>query len=279
MAGRVCLVQDPPPGRATRRDSGPEAEPDAAPHGRVGHERSAGGLRLHPAACRKLLGDHTAYQDIYGVVGLNRLRFYSEQTLAGLGDYLPYADLEPDFEKIRRWHPLNRSFYWAGRIHLPGHLLSLKGDRVAMNSSVETRYPFLDEEVFSFLARIHPRWKLHGLREKYILRLLGERYLPHEVAWRKKGMFRAPLNSFFQMQAQPYCKQLLSDEALKKTGYFNVDAVRHWLRMLQEGKLRMTNRSSVELGLVGVVTTQLWHQIFIDSSLADIPVSWTRPAA
>jgi asparagine synthase (glutamine-hydrolysing) len=226
---------------------------------------------------QQVLGDHTAYQDIYGVVGVNRLRFYSEKTLTQLGDYLPYVDLEPDFARIRRWHPLNRSFYWAGRIHLPGQLLSLKGDRVAMNSSVETRYPFLDEEVFSFLARIPPRWKLHGLREKYILRLLGERYLPKEVAWRKKGMFRAPLNSFFQLHAQPYARQLLSEESLKKTGYFNVEAVRSWLKIMQEGKLKYTQRSSVELGLVGVVTTQLWHHIFVDGSLADIPSGWSRP--
>ena len=99
-----------------------------------------------------------------------------------------------------------------------------------MNSSVETRYPFLDEEVFKFLARIHPRWKLRGFREKYILRLLGERYLPHEVAWRPKGMFRAPLDSFFDHQVPAYVDQLLSDESLKKTGYFNVEAVRHCAR-------------------------------------------------
>ena len=39
---------------------------------------------------------------------------------------------------------------------LPGLLLNAKGDRVAMNSSVETRYPFLDEEVFAFLAQLAP---------------------------------------------------------------------------------------------------------------------------
>ena len=33
-----------------------------------------------------------------------------------------------------------------------------------------------------------PRWKLHGMREKYLLRLVAERWLPKEVAWRRKGM-------------------------------------------------------------------------------------------
>ena len=99
--------------------------------------------------------------------------------------------------------PVNQSAYWASRIHLPAHLLSLKGDRPAMHSSVETRYPFLDEHVFRFLAALHPRWKLRGFRDKHVFRLLAERYLPRDIAWRRKFMFR-----------------LLSEEALRKTGWF-----------------------------------------------------------
>src|SRR4029077_8643527 len=123
--------------------------------------------------------------------------FFGPQLSELMFEHLPYEDLDINLERLRRWHPLNRSRYLGGRVMLPGHLLSSKGDRVAMNSSVETRYPFLDLEVFNFLARLHPRWKLKGLRDKYILRLLGERYLPREVAWRPKGMFRAPFDSFF----------------------------------------------------------------------------------
>lgn len=52
-------------------------------------------------------------------------------------------------------------------MHLPGLLLSSGGDRVAMHSSVETRYPFLDEDLVAFLARLAPRWKLRGFRDKY----------------------------------------------------------------------------------------------------------------
>jgi asparagine synthase (glutamine-hydrolysing) len=176
---------------------------------------------------------------------------------------------------MRKWHPFNRAFVWSSRIHLAGHLLSLKGDRVAMHSSVETRYPFLDEQVFDFLARIHPRWKMRGLREKYILRMLGERYLPKEVAWRPKGMFRAPLDSFFDHQVPPFVDQLLSEESLRKTGWFNIESVQYWRRQVRERRLSVRQRASVELGLVAVVATQLWYHIYIDSSLADLPRDWT----
>jgi asparagine synthase (glutamine-hydrolysing) len=220
---------------------------------------------------RDSLGHHSAFQDIYTLMGLSRLRFFSKATLEFLADHNPYLDLEPDVGRMNRWHPMNRSLYWAGRIHLPGHLLSLKGDRIAMNSSVETRYPFLDEDVFRFLARVHPKWKLYGWRDKYILRLLGQRYLPHEVAWRPKGMFRAPLDSFFAHSVPPFIEQLMSEDALRKTGYFDVEAVKLWAGRVRDKKLSFRNRASIELGLAGVVATQLWHQTFLDSSLADVP--------
>ena len=101
---------------------------------------------------------------------------------------LEFADeLTADLEispNLNRWDPFNRQMYFGGRIMLPGHLLASKGDRVAMHSSVETRYPFLDERVFDFLARLHPRWKMRGLTDKYLLRKVAERWLPRQIAWR-----------------------------------------------------------------------------------------------
>jgi asparagine synthase (glutamine-hydrolysing) len=242
----------------------------------VGASRAA---KRHVRDIREALGDHTAFHDIYSVMTLSRFRFLTREAQEQLGDHNPYLELGPNLERMQRWAPLNRGLYWAGRIHLAGHLLSLKGDRVAMNSSVETRYPFLDEAVFDFLAKLHPSWKMHGLQDKYILRLLGERYLPHEVAWRPKGMFRAPLDSFFAYEAPPFVDQLLSEESLKKSGLFNIAEVRYWRERMLEGPLSVRQRTMVELGMVGVITTQLWYHTFIDSSLADIPGGWQRPAS
>jgi asparagine synthase (glutamine-hydrolysing) len=160
-----------------------------------------------------------------------------------------------------------------------------------MHSSVETRYPFLDEDVFAFLARLHPRWKLRGLKDKYLLRRLGERWLPRSTAWTPKGMFRAPLDSFFTRHPPAYVDQLLSRESLRRTGYFDADAVDSWRRVVG-GQWWRGDRSqshgqygpgshkrvSVELGLVAVLATQLWHHQFIDHGLADLPYDWSLPS-
>ena len=191
--------------------------------------------------------------------------------LESLADHDPYASIETDLGRARRWHPINRGVFWAAKIHLPGQLLSLKGDRIAMSQSVEMRYPFLDNDVFDFLAGIDPNLKLKGLREKYLLRRVAEKWLPKSIAWRPKGMFRAPLDGFFLNKRPPYVDELLSEESLKKSGYFDPEAVLLWKRKYRELSPILYQRSSMELGLVAVVATQLWHHTFIDPTLANLP--------
>jgi asparagine synthase (glutamine-hydrolysing) len=216
-------------------------------------------------------GGYHGWHDIYSLMSMSRLRLFSEPLKRELADHVPYEDLTIPVEQAKRWHPLNRELYMSARCHLAGLLLNAKGDRVAMNSSVETRYPFLDEAVFAYLARMDPRLKLRGLHDKYILRHVASRWLPREIAFRKKAMFRAPFDSFHLEQAPPFVQQLLSEEALRKTGYFDVDAVTYWRKAFRDLWARGAQRVSVEMGLVGVLATQLWHHTYIDGSLADLP--------
>ncbi|HWY86420.1 MAG TPA: asparagine synthase (glutamine-hydrolyzing), partial [Gemmataceae bacterium] len=217
------------------------------------------------------VGGPNPWLDIYGLVSIAKMRFFGPELRQVMLDNNPYADLGFNQDRLRRWHPLNRGLYLGARIHLPGLLLNAKGDRVAMHSSVETRYPFLDERVFSFLAGLHPRWKMRGLRDKHLLRLLAERYLPREIAWRRKAMFRAPFDSFHNANPPAFIDQLFSPESLRRTGYFDVQAVGHWRKAFKEMRARSTQRLSIEMGLAGVLSTQLWHHLYIDSSLADLP--------
>jgi asparagine synthase (glutamine-hydrolysing) len=247
---------------------------------RQGYLRLSGAPRASWEYARRIhraIGGHNAWVDVYGLMSLNKLRFYSDSLSEQLVGHLAYEDLEPNLQRIRRWHPLNRSLYFGARIHLPGLLLSAKGDRVAMHSSVETRYPFLDEEVFGYLANLHPRWKLRGLRDKYVLRLLAERWLPRQIAWRRKAMFRAPFDSFHAERAPEFVEQLLSPESLRRTGYFNESAVAQWRGAFRKLRVGSAERTSVEMGLVGIIGTQLWYHTFIEGSLADLPSLAEQP--
>jgi asparagine synthase (glutamine-hydrolysing) len=50
--------------------------------------------------------------------------------------------------------------------------------------------------------------------------------------------------------------------------------VRHWRQAFRKMRPGSLPRMSVEMGLVAVVGTQLWHHLFIDGNLADMP-TWT----
>ena len=86
-------------------------------------------------------------------------------------------------------------------------------------------------------------------------------------------MFRAPRDSFHADERPRYIDQLLSEESLKKTGYFDVQGVRHWLTHFRRLQRYSSTRAFIEASLVAVAGTQLWHHTFIDSSLADLPAA------
>ncbi|MBA3649950.1 MAG: asparagine synthase (glutamine-hydrolyzing) [Chthoniobacterales bacterium] len=217
------------------------------------------------------IGGPNAWIDSYGLLAISKLRFYSEEMREVMNNSHPWGELGFPLERAQRWAPLNRGIWMAARVLLAGHLLQAKGDRVAMHSSVEVRYPFLDEAVFDFTAKLHPRWKLRGFRDKYLLRLLAERWIPKSIARRGKVIFRAPLDSFHMNPEPPFVAQLLSEESLRKTGYFDLEEVVHWRKAFRELKAGSLPRLSVEMGLTAVVATQLWHHQFMGGGLADLP--------
>jgi asparagine synthase (glutamine-hydrolysing) len=217
------------------------------------------------------------------LVALSKLHFYGPRLREQLAGYVPYADLGLNLPRLRCWDPLNQSLYLGLRVHLPGLLLSLAGDRVAMHSAVETRYPFLDEDLFAFLARLAPRWKLRGLCDKYLLRRSVKRLtahgarLPHLLARRPKTMFRAAYDLFFRHEAPAFVGELLSEGSLRRTDLFDAARVQFWRRALPRLRRGSARRFAVEIGLAAVTATQLWYHTFVDGTLAALP-SYSPPS-
>ncbi len=218
-----------------------------------------------------LAGRAHAQALLYHLVSRSRDRYFSAAMKDRLGDHVAYEDLPLDLERMRRWSPLNQSLYFGYKVHLAGLLLNHKGDRVAMANSVETRYPFLDEDFIDFTSKLAPRWKLRGMtQDKYILRQAAARILPPEVAFRRKGMFRAPLAESFIANAPPFVRQLMSREALLRTGYFDPTTVIADYNRIASGQASKIN-VFLRLGLSGVLATQLWHHLYLGGGLCELP--------
>ena len=226
-----------------------------------------------------MIGGPHAQSILYNLVAGSRHRYYNADLKEELGSHVAYEDLGFDPERLRRWHPLNRSLYFGYKVLLAGMLLSHKGDRVTMANSVEARYPYLDEDVIALGARLHPRWKLrNGVKDKYLLRQAASRVLPFEIAHRRKSMFRLPLAESFFITPPPFVRQLMSEESLARTGYFDVASVRRDYRRFNDATGSKLG-TFASLGLTGVMATQLWHHLFLGGGLCDLPTLDFRPAA
>jgi len=168
--------------------------------------------------------------------------------------------LPPDF---MAWAPLSRAQYTESSIFLPNYLLSSQGDRMAMANSIEGRYPFLDHRVVELACRIPPRLRMNGLCEKFILKQAACDTIPSSIVKRAKQPYRAPISSCFFGDSRPaYVNELLSENALKQTGYFDHRKV---LRLIKKagylGSGALSEREN--MALVGILSTQLSDYQFI----------------
>jgi asparagine synthase (glutamine-hydrolysing) len=238
---------------------------------------SIAGNKVRLPAEKAIGGVRPAQQDLYEIISQAKPTLYSGDMWERIGDHSPYADLDITNDRITKWDPLNQSLYVGYKVMLAGLLMISKGDRISMNASVETRYPFLDDDLIKFCTTLAPEYKLRGKTEKWLLRQVAARVLPASIANRPKTMFRADMSSTFLGPRRPaWVDQLLSPESLKKTGYFDLDGVarqRSWQTRIP----RITpTRFVFDVGLTCVVSTQLWHHIYCGGGLCDLP-TWQPP--
>jgi asparagine synthase (glutamine-hydrolysing) len=141
------------------------------------------------------------------------------------------------------------SLYFECKTFLHG--LLLVEDKLSMAHSLETRVPFLDNELVDFACRIPIGLKVAGIdqlqrldenllrkKEEYhtrmhtgknILRQAMAHILPPDITGAHKQGFSAPDESWFRGRAEDYIRQTLLDPAARINEYLNPDFVEHTL--------------------------------------------------
>jgi asparagine synthase (glutamine-hydrolysing) len=212
---------------------------------------------------------------LYALTSRGRAFLYAPSFWERLKGFDPAADHAWDEARVACWHPLHRSLYADYECVLAGHLLADKGDRVAMASSVEPRFPFLDEEVVDLAASLDPSLKLRRGQDKWVLRQLAARLLPRDASRRRKHMFRA--EPVIHAAGRPaWVDELLSERSLRETALFDPAAVARALARRDSGRVS-ARASLLQGGLSGVVSTQLLSHLFCGGGLCSLP-AWSPPA-
>jgi asparagine synthase (glutamine-hydrolysing) len=163
---------------------------------------------------------------------------------------------------LQTWHPFNRAQYIEAKTLMSGYLLSSQGDRMLMANSVEGRFPFLDHRVIEFANALHPKYKMRGLNEKYLLKRTLKPYLPRSTVSRYKQPYRAPdISAFFGPNGPPdYVRELLGSAAIRGSSIFDADRVGLLLRKIERGKAIGFKDN---MAFVGILSTQLWYRHFV----------------
>ncbi|MFH2000489.1 MAG: asparagine synthase (glutamine-hydrolyzing), partial [Planctomycetota bacterium] len=125
-------------------------------------------------------------------------RFFSHELREALDGYDGKEELRQTLPaEFNRWTHAAQAQFLEISLFMSGYLLAAQGDRVMAGNSVEGRFPFLDHRVIEFCNQLHPRLKLNGLREKYLLKKSMEKYLPLNQRTRPKQPYRAPITASF----------------------------------------------------------------------------------
>jgi asparagine synthase (glutamine-hydrolysing) len=154
---------------------------------------------------------------------------------------------------------LSRLLYLDAKTFLPCLNLTYT-DKMSMATSVEVRVPLLDDALVDLAARIPSNLKLKGWKRKYIFKESQEGTLPSEVIWRRKAGFGAPVRSWLEQDLAPLTDDLLSDETLRRRGFFRPETVARFRAQNAGGA------ADYSLRLYALLSFELWCRSFLDRS-------------
>ena len=174
---------------------------------------------------------------------------------------------------------INHSMYFEAKTFLQG--LLIVEDKLSMANGLETRLPFLDNDLVDFAMKVPVHLKLKNLREairlnenepgpklikyfqktrdgKLLLRRVMERYIPSEVTRATKQGFSAPDESWFRGDSIEYVRHLLLEEDARLYDYLDREEVQAMIKEHIEGK------SNRRLLIWSLLNFEWWCRKFLD---------------
>jgi asparagine synthase (glutamine-hydrolysing) len=151
-------------------------------------------------------------------------------------------------------------------LYLVDDLLT-KTDRASMAWSLEARVPFMDTVVANFAFSLPVRHKVRGLSKKRLLRQAVLPLLPREVVHGRKRGFSIPAAAWLRGELEPFAREILSPETIRRQGFFRPAAV---TRVLDD---HVAGRADLSRQLWGLLAFTLWHEHHVEGVRRDAPLA------
>jgi asparagine synthase (glutamine-hydrolysing) len=187
-----------------------------------------------------------------------RRNLYSADFAARIGAADAAAPLLDSLSEIpAERDPLQRMLFLETRHFLADHNLNYT-DRAGMSAGVEVRVPLLDLDLINFAARIPASMKQTGSEGKSIFKQAMRDVLPHDVIYRPKSGFGAPLRRWLRRELRARVEDTLDPAVLRRRGIFDPSAVRALIDDDRTGKI------DGSYTIFALMCFELWCRRFID---------------
>jgi asparagine synthase (glutamine-hydrolysing) len=138
----------------------------------------------------------------------------------------------------------------------------VKTDRASMAHSLEARVPILDPVVAELALALPSRHKVRGLSKKRLLRRAMEPLLPRDILHGRKQGFSIPAAAWLRGELEPFTRDALSHDTLRRQGLFEPAAV---TRLLDEHVAATADWSRQ---LWALLMFSLWHETYVGAVAA-----------
>lgn len=203
-----------------------------------------------------------AHKDVW--VWRSRLSVFSEDEKTGLySPLLQNATSGCSIETLYRQYfdsstttdPLNRILDCDIKALLPDQVLAFV-DRLSMAHSIEVRPPFLDYRLVEFTGKIPGSMKIKNTIVKHILKEAVRNLIPGEILQRPKEGFVLPINEWLLSHLDSFIKDTLSENRLKKHGFFSYPFVKSMIES------HFTHKADHASKLWNLSCFQIWYETY-----------------
>lgn len=154
---------------------------------------------------------------------------------------------------------LTRMIYNEFKLRLP-ELLLMRVDKITMSESLEARVPFLDHELVQFSMDIPEHWKTRNGEAKYLLKKAVEGLIPHDIIYRRKMGFGAPMSEWLKGEFGHVTERRVLGSGLMKRGFFDVAHIRSLFADHRGG------RRDTSLYLWTLFNLTSWYDYWVDAA-------------
>jgi len=105
---------------------------------------------------------------------------------------------------------------------------------------------------------------VRGLSKKVLLRKAAEPLLPREIVHGKKRGFSIPAAAWQRGDLEPFARETLSAETLRRQGFFQPKVVQ---RLLDD---HVAGREDLSRQLWGLIAFTLWHERHVEQTPGDV---------